>query len=223
MLDVKPPTQSPRQTIALQPIAAAHRPQIAMFAPESVTIAYLPLVFETLLDKVFPSRGFMLLDHQGKLLQSSPYARQLCRAMHADGNGETVSTPQLSLPMPVQTLADCLVESRQLFPEHRVQLQDNVLLPDRSRLCLQAEWMELEPQAIAGIVLTLDNLTEKARQQALVDAQRYRLTERERQVWEHSLLGLSYEEIGRELFITLNTVKQHLKSIRRKQEDPSQV
>ncbi|ASC71066.1 hypothetical protein XM38_020160 [Halomicronema hongdechloris C2206] len=116
-------------------------------------------------------------------------------------------------------MAHCLLESRQLFPGQPIQLQDQVSLPDETRVSLQAQWIDLGPQQASCIVVILENLTAVAHQQAQIDAWRYGLTEREAQVWERALLGLSYRDIGQELFIALNTVKRHMKSIRRKQSD----
>jgi DNA-binding CsgD family transcriptional regulator len=178
------------------------------------------IVFETFLEKVFPFQGFMLLDHQGTLVQSSPYAQELCRAMDCEVLPQRLKplNPKEWLPIKISSLIRCLRESRQRLPEHRIQLQEVVVLRDHTRLRLAANWIELEPQQPACIVVTLENLTAIAHQQALTDARRHQLTERESQVWECALLGLSYSEIGQELFISINTVKRHMKSIHRKQE-----
>nr|WP_242028403.1 helix-turn-helix transcriptional regulator [Pseudanabaena sp. FACHB-2040] len=78
---------------------------------------------------------------------------------------------------------------------------------------IQAEWIALDAQQASHIVVTLEDLTEVAHQRALFDAFRYRLTPREAEVWELYLQGFSYRQIGKALFITINTVKRHMKSI----------
>lgn len=186
----------------------------------TVTLDDLALVCSTFLDKVFPFQGFMLLDHCGLLVQSSPYAQELCRAMSHTPSSQSLESLRLAewVPNQINRLVRCLIESRQLFPEHQIQLQDVAVLKNHARIRLEANWIDLAAQPPACIVVTLENLTEIAHQRSLMDARRYQLTDREREVLEYSLLGLSYAEIGQELFISINTVKRHMKSIHRKQE-----
>ncbi|MEM6838636.1 MAG: LuxR C-terminal-related transcriptional regulator [Cyanobacteria bacterium P01_C01_bin.120] len=209
----KPPTLTSLTT--LDPIA-----ELTAAASNAMTVDQLALIFELVLDQIFPYQGFMLLTHQGIVLQSSPYAQKLCQAMEHQERSQGNQSRGLEeqLPVEIRELIRCLQESRQLFPEHRIQLQDLVVLRDNSRIRLEANWIDLEQPQPTGIVIRFENLTQIAHQQALTDACRYHLTEREREVWECVLLGMSYTQIGQELFISINTVKRHMKSIYRKQE-----
>lgn len=186
-----------------------------MSAAESMPVDYLAAVFETWLDAMFPCQGFILFSPNGEPIRSSPYARKLCQAMQQERGEDQLSR----IPSHIAHLTRCLIESRQLFPENRIQLQDEVLLEDNSRVHIQAEWITLAAQQWSCILINLKNLSEAAYQQAATDARRYHFTDREEEIWAHLLLGLSNVEIGQELFISVNTVKQHRKSIRRKQSD----
>ena len=57
-----------------------------------------------------------------------------------------------------------------------------------------------------------------ARVQSTDDNKRYSLTPREADVWQLRQQGATYQEIAQELFISVNTVKKHLKSILAKQQ-----
>lgn len=153
-------------------------------------------------------------------MHSSPRAQQLCQALQtaAVSNSKTVSAKAIAaLPPTVAQVAQCLIERRQLFPEQPIQLlQDESLSGTPARIRVQAEWIDPHPGQSAGIVITLEDRKAIASQRALFDAQRYRLTQRETEVWELSLLGLSYAQVAQELFISLNTVKRHMKNIRGK-------
>jgi len=54
--------------------------------------------------------------------------------------------------------------------------------------------------------------------QAITDAKRYGLTPREAEVWSLHQAKLSYKEIAKNLYITVNTVKKHIKNIYSKQQ-----
>ncbi|NEZ62703.1 hypothetical protein D0962_07905 [Leptolyngbyaceae cyanobacterium CCMR0082] len=174
----------------------------------------LDLIFELLLGQVFPFRGFILFDVTGKLLRSTTKADEFCVLLHKSVPGQAFGMPEPStLPDQVLALRDFLMESCVDFPDHTLQLYDTVCLPGGIRLHLNAEWIDLADQPTKCILVTIDDLTKIAHDRAVCDAYRYGLTSREAEVWELYLQGLSYRRICKELMITLNTVKKHMKSI----------
>lgn len=185
-----------------------------MRATNTTAIDYLTIIFETFIDQLFPSQGILLLDQSGRLIQSSPKARQLCQALCSHG---TEHGPQL--PSAIKTLVQHLIESRELFPNQPIQLQDDLRLENSVPIHLQAEWIYIDPQASSYIVVTLEDLAEVTHQRSLFDAYRYGFTPRETEVWELHLRGLSYREIAEECVITMNTVKRHMKSIHGKRRE----
>lgn len=195
------------------------------FSPPSahpIAIDYLAIVFETYLAHLFPSQGMMLLDPQGHLLQSTAKARQLCKSLQntsdTTSDKQSLQLLQETFPKEIEKLACCLIESRQLFPGQPVQLQDGIFRSDKTRIQVQAEWITLDTHQPPYIRVMLEDLTEVAQQRALLDTVRYQFTRRESEVWERYLQGFSYRQIGKALFISLNTVKRHMKSIHRKRE-----
>ncbi|MGB3614544.1 MAG: helix-turn-helix transcriptional regulator [Elainellaceae cyanobacterium] len=183
---------------------------------EGITVDHLAIVFETFLDRIFPSQGLLLLDQAGQLIQNSPQARQLCSALTASEAVVLRAVPaqgQSLLPAQIHTLVQGLIESRELFPNQSIQLQDQLTLDDNTSIHIQAEWIDLGAQSSPCIVVTLEDLTEVTHQRALFDAYRYHFTPRETEVWELHLQGLSYRQISEAFFISLNTVKRHMKSI----------
>ncbi|NER83690.1 MAG: hypothetical protein F6K42_29920 [Leptolyngbya sp. SIO1D8] len=210
--------QQPPTLVALASSVKSSDP--AELPADAITFDYLAIVFETFLDHVFPSQGFMLLDHQGNVVQSNGKARQICRVLLADAaplTGPDFRAKFAALPAEIKTLISAAIESCKLFPHLKFQLEDTVVLQDKTRIRLQVEWIHLDDQAASGIVVTLEDLTEAAHQRALLEANRYNLTDRETQVWELTLQRLSYRQIGEELFISVNTVKRHIKNIHMKQ------
>lgn len=188
---------------------------------EDLTINYLTQIFEVFLDAVFPAHGFILLNSKGEHIQSSPYARQLCLNLEHQGthHKQCPIRPNIALPSEFQRVTQCLIESREDFPSQKIQLQDEIVLTDKTRVYVQANWIDLALPETSCIVLILENHTEVIRQKVLEDARRYGFTKQETKVWELKMLGLSRKAIGQELFIEVNTVKKHIKQINAKRQN----
>ena len=186
----------------------------------SINVEHLSGIFETLLEQLFPAYGLALMDENGRLMQSSPKVRKLCHSL-----GEGTPKNQLSyfdqegkldLLTAVHVLCKTLRDSRSVFADKRIQLQEDILLEDSTRIRLNAEWIQLGAENPHHILIIIEDLTEASRQRALSDAYRYNLTPREMEVWELSLQGFTYRQISEKLFIAINTVKKHMKTIHSK-------
>lgn len=180
------------------------------------------MLFETMLDKLFPSQGLLLLSRSGRVVQSSPKARAFCQALQAG----TASIPQISgqksglrcqdlwaLPSQIRTLCKSMIESRNEFPNQRLQLHDEIDIGGEGCIHLNGEWVDWGEAEPTYLLITLENLAELSIQRAAFDAHRYQLTARETDVWQLALQGLSYGDIADRLFVSLNTIKRHMKSI----------
>lgn len=182
-----------------------------------VSTDYLPIIFETLLEHLFPFSGLVLLDDNGHLLQSSPKARKVCDSLNRDisetQHGCVHKEDEANLPSQIQVLYKALLESQSVFADKRIQLNDDIFLEDSIRIHLNAKWIQLGMEASNHVLITIEDLTETSHQRALSDSYQYHLTPREMEVWELYLQGLTYRQISEKLFIAINTVKKHMKSI----------
>ena len=185
-----------------------------------VSTDYLPIIFETLLERLFPSHGLVLLDDNGHLLQSSPKARKVCNSLNGGipkkQNSYALKEGSVDLPSEIQVVYKALLESQSMFAGQRIQLHEDIFLEDSIRIHLNAEWIQLGIEDPHHVLITIEDLTEVSHQRALFDAYRFNLTSREMEVWELYLQGLSYRQISKKLFITMNTVKKHMKTIHSK-------
>ncbi len=193
----------------------SHVPTAHYFKDSLIETDNVTLIFELLLGQVFPFRGFILFDETGQLLQSTTKADEFCMLLQKGVTGQIFKSfeHQPEPPEPITALCQCLMESRVDFPEYTLQLYDTVFLPGGIRLYLKAEWIDLVDQPTKCMLVTIEDLTQIAHHRAICDAYRYGLTNREAEVWELYLQGLSYREISKELMIAVNTVKKHMKSI----------
>ncbi|MBE9070484.1 helix-turn-helix transcriptional regulator [Leptolyngbya cf. ectocarpi LEGE 11479] len=64
----------------------------------------------------------------------------------------------------------------------------------------------------------LEDRQQLSRARALLESRWYGLSEREGEVWQLRQAGFTYAEVAQRLFITVNTVKKHVRNIRAKRE-----
>ncbi|NEQ54803.1 MAG: helix-turn-helix transcriptional regulator [Leptolyngbya sp. SIO3F4] len=176
---------------------------------------YLTMIFESFLGQLFPFQGLLLLNQAGQLMQSNAKARELCQMLH-QAIVNPSGTPAVNygaVPSQVTTLCKYLRNGRLEFPGRPLQLSEDIFLDTGVQIHLNAEWIELDGQNTPCILVRLEDVTQMASQRALCDAIRYGLTQREFEVWTLYLQGISYREIGDQLFITISTVKKHMKNV----------
>ena len=125
----------------------------------------------------------------------------------------TIDQAAFTLPSQVATLCEFLQDIRLELPDQPLQLSEDVFLDTGLRVQIKAEWRELGSQDQPYILVRLEDITQMAGQRALCDAIRYGFTQRETEVWQLYLQGLSYCEVGEQLFITHSTVKKHMKNV----------
>lgn len=181
---------------------------------------YLTTLFDSFLGKLFPFQGLLLLDEIGQLIHSNPKARTLCHSLQQHSSTHlpenSLGQAPITLPQQVSTFCALLIEARTEFPGQPLQLREDIFLDNGLRVHLSAKWIDLEGQPSPCILVQLEDVTQIAGQRALCDACRYHFTPRETEVWALYLQGLSYQELGKQLFIAQSTVRKHMKSIHSK-------
>ena len=185
----------------------------------SLAREYLTPIFEIFLRELLPSQGFLLLDESGQLVQGTSKARRLCNSLQessAPEDSPSASLPPPALPRQVMHLYELLLDSRIEFPGQPLQMFEEVLLDNGQQISLNAEWIDLGGSLSQCLLVKLEDVSQTMTQRARCDACRYNLTRRETEVWALHMQGLSYREIGRQLFITMSTVRKHMKSIHSK-------
>lgn len=65
----------------------------------------------------------------------------------------------------------------------------------------------------------VENCRQILQEVAELEAQQYKLTKRQTEVWRLRRCGYSYKQIAEALIITMSTVKQHLRVVHQKQAD----
>ncbi|MEO0541198.1 MAG: LuxR C-terminal-related transcriptional regulator [Cyanobacteria bacterium P01_A01_bin.105] len=148
--------------------------------------------------------GLMIVTAHGEILQQNTVAVEMCASLPGGSGG--VSPDLWAICQPIfQNLARGVKPHLGL----EVDLLDSQQYPLRVRVQI----LDLTTQDRPCLLLVLEDRQATYHRQALVDASRFGLTPREREVWELRLKGTSYDAIAAQLWITTNTVKKHMKSI----------
>ncbi|MEC4816695.1 MAG: LuxR C-terminal-related transcriptional regulator [Scytonema sp. PMC 1069.18] len=157
--------------------------------------------------------GILILTDWGELLHVNECARQICRQLRREGNSTD------AVPKDIWRVCQSLMDSRELFPREKIVIESEIETDRTVKLRIRARWLSLQNSEQTYILVILEDRNLTNQSMALSDAKKYGLTEREAEVWLLRQTNLSYREIAERLYITINTVKKHLKNIYAKQQE----
>ncbi len=175
-------------------------------APKNISPFLLQGVLEGLTD------GILILSEQGEWIYHNYYAYCICQRLN-QGSGDTQKVPAV-----IWRNCEALLESRTLFPEQPVVIESEITLNSSDTYRIRVRWLTLEDSSRPYLAVLLEDRRQSLQSRAIAEAILYDLTPRQADVWLLRRAGFSYQQIAMELFITLNTVKRHLKDIRLKQK-----
>ena len=158
--------------------------------------------------------GILIISNTGRLIQSNRLGRYLCKQLIDR------STPADSLPKSIWRSCEALLDSRETFTENRINtflIEEDVQAKGTSAIRVRVQWFSQDPKDLR-ILIVLEDRFQTARNRAIAEGQRYGLTNREAEVWQYRCIGRTYKQISQKLFITVDTVKKHVKSIHAKRE-----
>ncbi len=147
--------------------------------------------------------GIFILTTQGELIHANKRARYIC---------------QDQVPPEIRRICQSLNESRELFPNQNISIESEINTESKTKIRVRARWLQANESNNDYVIVTLEDRKQTNQSMAISEAKKYGLTERETQVWLLRRANYSYQEIADELYITINTVKKHLKNIYAKQQ-----
>lgn len=153
------------------------------------------------------SDGILMVSPAGQLLHANRRAVNLCRQLTAS------QADTASLPTSIWRICQSLIESRTLFPNQIFVIEDEIRGTGATLIRIRVQWIDIDAVDHPCLLVTLEDRHQSAKTAAIAEAQRYHLTQRETEVWLLRRADYHYEEIADRLFISINTVKKHLKSI----------
>lgn len=161
--------------------------------------------------------GILILTEQGNWVYGNDYARQICQQLSHDQAVQDLP------PSPIWQTCQTLIENRSLDASHSAIVELDVPLDRVATLRVRARWLSLEDTQQPYLLVLLEDCRQSQYSRAIADVQKYSLTPRQAEVWLLHCMGSSYREIASRLYISLNTVKRHVKDIYIKQRQISEA
>jgi len=191
-------------TLSLLPAVADARP--ARFSesqeqPKRAELTMLGRLFEGFAD------GVLLLTREGGCLYSNQEGRRLCQVLKEGQHSAN------AMPLGVWLMCRHMIESRSLFADKALVPTQTFTGAKNQPVRAKVQWLDLPTDSDAYLLVLLEDQSRSAQATALPEAVRYKLTPQEKDVWLLRHANCSYKEIAAKLFVSVNTVKRHLKSI----------
>ncbi len=152
--------------------------------------------------------GILVLTDQQELHYANSTAKQLCLQL----TGQTSILPEI-----VWQACEALIDSRDLYPNQPIVLESEVE-STTVNLRIRVQWLQLDTGDRPYILVKLQDQNQAAQGLAIAEAQTWKLSPRETEVWLRRRASNSRKQIAIALYITEDTVKKHLKNIQIKRQ-----
>ncbi|XHX76605.1 MAG: helix-turn-helix transcriptional regulator [Stenomitos frigidus ULC029] len=159
--------------------------------------------------------GILILSDRGEWVYHNYFAYCICQQLNQLHN--QANTVVQTVPEAIWQTCKALIESRELYADQPVVMESEIA-PTRSHTYrVRVRWLTLDDPKHPYLAVLLEDRQQSLQNRALAEAVLYSLSPRQTEVWLLRRAGFTYHQIAIELYITLNTVKRHLKDIRAKQ------
>lgn len=116
----------------------------------------------------------------------------------------------------VHGLCKSLVEYSLL--EDKLVISDEIVLNSSEILRVRVRWLHMDKYDFRYLLVTIENRYESIKNVAIAEAKKFDLTQRETEIWCLYRGHFTYKQISEQLYISLNTVKKHMKNIHAKRQ-----
>ena len=154
--------------------------------------------------------GFIITDPAGSIQQINLHAERICNLLNAEANKKT---PQL--PAELWQICHAALQRKDVLSFNKIGLDADIILPDIGTVRIRVKNISIVDKP--HLLIVLEDRHQTTRNKALSDAALYGLTDRETEIWQMRLRGDAYKEISTTLWISVDTVKKHVKNILAKQ------
>jgi DNA-binding CsgD family transcriptional regulator len=165
---------------------------------------FLQEVVESLQD------GILILSASGNILHANSSAQRICLQLN-----ESYSEANI-VPSRIWQLCESLIENHSALSGQQVIVSDEIVVDKSTVFRIRVRWLDLIKFQTPCLLVTIENRYESLKNVAIAEVKKYDLTPREAEIWFLYRSNHSYKEIAESLYISLNTVKKHMKSIHSK-------
>ena len=184
--------------------------KIQLFNPDVVQSSEQFDLLKGVIEDLFD--GILILTEQKDLIYVNESARKiLCQLNQGRAHPSLV-------PQEIWQVCQFLIQSRSLFPNQHWMIESRIFTEESMALDIRVRWLNIESLQLSCLLITVEDRDKAMKNIAVEEAQSYRLTRREKEVWLLHRDRYTYKQIASELCITPNTVKKHMKSIHAKQK-----
>lgn len=173
----------------------------------------LPVLLQAVIESSVD--GILILTDQQDCVYANQAARQICAQFN---QSETNRTKNSWVPESIWQACESLVESREWYTNQLITIELEVATQAATAYRVRTRWLELEVVDRPCFLVTLEDKQQSTKSMVITEVQKYGLTPREAKVWLLYRADYTYKKIASELYITLNTVKKHMKSIHAKRK-----
>ena len=152
--------------------------------------------------------GIMIVTDRGELTYDNSCARQICLALRTD---DSCADSNVDVPSQIWRCCQALIESHTQY-QQAIVIEDEIQTATAT-IRIRVRWLDPEQLEHPLLLVTLEDQRQSAQYRAYTEAHRYRLTERETEVWLLKRAGMTYKAIAAKLHIAEDTVKKHIKNI----------
>ncbi|MBU7581357.1 MAG: helix-turn-helix transcriptional regulator [Nostoc sp. TH1S01] len=167
---------------------------------------FLQEVLESLED------GILIISKTGKILHANAAAHDICFELNQDKPNANF------LPSTIWYLCQSLLNSQSQVPDKLMVLSDEIVLDKSTAFRIRVRLLNLDMLQSPCFLVIIENRYESLKNAAIAEVKKYDLTPREAEIWFLYRSNYSYKEIADKLYITINTVKKHMKSIHAKRQ-----
>lgn len=154
--------------------------------------------------------GILILTDQGELVHINSNADKIIKEC-----AENQSQLQC-VEREIIRIYQAIIDSCELYPENPVVIESEINNSGLDTLRIRARWLQLKEYQAPLVLILLENQKHSIKRVVTDEVEKYGLTRREAEIWSLRRAKYSYKEIAAELYISVNTVKKHMKNIRSK-------
>lgn len=169
-------------------------------------VDFLQAVIESLED------GILILNQAGKLIHANASAYDICVQLNPEYNAQTFIHPV------IRQLCQSLIDNQNSNFNKLIILSDEIIVNQSNIFRIRVKWLHFNNARKPYFLVTIENRHESLKSVAIAEIKKYNLTPREAEIWSLYRGKYSYKDIAAKLYITINTVKKHMKNIHAKRQ-----
>ncbi len=180
--------------------------------PEKINYLEKPLEQPSFLEQIVENfeDGILILTETGELIYANASAYSICSQINPGSSNRNY------VPSIIWNVCKSLINN-QMSCDNLTIWSEDIVVNRSVILRLRVRWLNhVSEQSYLSIAI--ENRYKSLKNIVLFEANKYHLTQREVEVWNLYRATSSYKHIADKLYITVNTVKKHLKNIRAKQQ-----